>query len=109
MHVLHVSQRNRYTHSQGECRQAGKYLERVHIDIDSLTPAASARGREYVCIVVDDYAQAVNTRPLHLKLEAVEAFKASRAVAENEPGKWVWEIMMGNTHELLIAAHHAPI
>jgi len=62
-----------------------------------------------VCIVADDYARAVNTRPLHLKSEAVEAFKASRAAAENEPGKWVWEIMMGNTHKLSIAAHHTPI
>ncbi len=93
----------------GECRRAVKYLERVHIDIDGLTPAASAGGREYVCVVADDYTRAVNTRPLRLKSEAVEGFKASRAAAENEPGKRVREIMMGNTHELSIAAYHAPI
>ncbi len=40
------------------------------------------------------------TRPLRLKSEAVEAFKAFRAAAEKESGKKIRGIMMDNTHEL---------
>ena len=51
---------------------------------------------------MDDYTRAVYTRPLRLKSEAVKASKASRAAAENQPGKRAREIMMGNTHEVLM-------
>ena len=51
---------------------------------------------------MDDYTRGVYTRLPHLKSEAVKAFKASRAAAEDEHGKRVREIMIGNTHEVLM-------
>ena len=73
-------------HKEGRGR-AGKYLEWVYIDIAGPMPVASARGREYVCVVVDEYTRAVCTRPLRLKSESVKTFKAFRAAAENKFGK----------------------
>ena len=57
----------------------------------------SVGGMEYEHIVVDDYTRAVYTRPLRLKSEAPEAFKAFKAVAENESKK---RIMTDNAREL---------
>ena len=63
----------------------------------------AAGGREYEYVVVDDYTRAVFTRPLRLKSEAVEAFKAFRAAAENDSGKRIREIMTDNTRKLSMA------
>ena len=63
-------------------------------------PVLSAGGREYLYVVVDDYSQAVYTRPLRLKSEAVDTFKTFKAAAELESGKKLHEIMTDNTREL---------
>ena len=52
---------------------------------------------------MDDYTRTVFTRLLHLKSEAVEAFKVFRAAAENDSGKRIQEIMMNNMHKLSMA------
>ncbi len=99
-------------HKEDVDGRAGKYLERDHIEIDGLIPVASAGGREYVCVVVDGYTRAVYTRPLRLKSEAVEAFKASRGAAENEPGKHDGQharIIDGQDARQHQAVHHGPI
>ena len=59
-------------------------MGQVHIDLAGPMQVKSAGGREYEYIVVDDCTCAVYTRPLRLKSEAPEAFKAFKAVAENE-------------------------
>ncbi len=69
---------------------AGKYLERVHIDITGDIAVASGGGREYVCVVVGDHTREVYTRPLRFKsevVEAFEAFEAFRAAVENDSGR----------------------
>jgi len=86
-------------HKEGRSR-ASEYLERVHIDITGPMPVKSAGGREYLYLVVDDYTRAVYVKPLKLKSEAVEAFKAFKAVAENESGKKMREVMTDNAREL---------
>ena len=48
---------------------AGKQLSRVHIDIADPMPVASAGGREYMYIVMDDSTRAVYARPLRFKSE----------------------------------------
>ena len=85
-------------HKEGR-GQASEYLERVHIDIAGPMPIASASGREYVYVVVDDHTRVVYTRPLRLKLEAVEAFKVLKDAAENESGKKIREIMRDNARK----------
>jgi len=40
------------------------------------------------------------TRPLFLKSEAPEAFKAFRVATENGSGKWLCEVMTDNAREL---------
>ena len=87
--------------SPGIRGQACKYLERVHVDTAGPISVASARGREYVS-VEGDYTRAVYTRPPRLKSDAIEAVKAFWATAENEFGKGIWEIMMGEMHGLLM-------
>ena len=86
-------------HKEGRGR-ASKYLGRVHIDIVGPMPVKSARGREYVYVVVGDYTRAVYTRPLRLKSEAAEAFKTFKAAAENELGNRLREVMTDNAREL---------
>jgi len=88
-------------HKEGRSR-AGEFLERVHIDIAGPMPVKSAGGKSYLYIVVDDHTRAVYVRPLALKSEAADAFKAYKAVAENESGKKIREILMDNVRELLM-------
>ena len=63
-------------------------------------PIKSAGGREYVYVIVDDYTQAVYTKPLHLKSEAVEVFKVFQAEVERASGNKLCEVMTDNAHEL---------
>ncbi len=63
-------------------------------------PVALARGRGYVYVVVDHYTHVIYTRRLCLKSEAVKAFKAFRAAAENESGKKIRGVMMDNVRKL---------
>jgi len=86
-------------HKEGRSR-AGEFLERVHIDIAGPMPVKSAGGKSYLYIVVDDYTRAVYVKPLALKSEAADAFKAYKAVAENESGKKIREILTDNAREL---------
>lgn len=79
-------------HKEGRGRPS-EYLERVHIDIAGPMPIASVGGREYVYVVV---------RPLRLKSDAVDAFQAFKAAAENGSGKRVRKIMTNNVRELLM-------
>ena len=96
MRALHVSQRKQYTPSHKEGRsRAEEYLGRVHTVIAG-PMQKSAGGREYEYIVVDDYTRAVYTQPIRLKLEAPEALKTFKAVAENESQKRMREIMTDN-------------
>ena len=48
-----------------------EYLEHVYVDIVGPMPVASVGGRDYLYIVINDFAHMVYTRLLHLKLEAV--------------------------------------
>src|SRR5258706_7975306 len=57
--------------------QAGKYLEQVHIKAAGPMLVTLARGREYVYVVVDDYTEAVYTRPVCLKLGQLKGSKYS--------------------------------
>ena len=82
-------------HKEGWSR-VSEYLERVHIDITGLMPVKSAGGREYLYVVVDDCMRTIYTKPLWLKSEAIEAFKAFNAAAENKSGRKIWEIMTDN-------------
>ena len=86
-------------HKEGHGR-ASKYLEQVHVDIAGLMPVASVGGHNYLCVVIDDFTCAVYTHLLHLKSEAVNAFKAFKAMVENKLGREVREVMMDNVHEL---------
>ena len=86
-------------HKEGWSR-ATEYLKRVHIDIAGLMPVKSAGGREYLYVVVDNCTRTVYAKPLQLKSEAIEAFKAFKVAAENESGKKIQEVMMDNTQEL---------
>ena len=86
-------------HKEGRSR-AGEYLERVHIDIAGPMPVRSAGEKVYLYLVVDNYTRAVYVKPLTLKSEAVDAFRAFRAVAENESGKKIREVMTDNAREL---------
>ena len=88
-----------FPHKDGRAR-AVEYLERVHVDIVGPMPVQSAGGKEYVYVVVDDFSRAVYTQPLHLKSEAVTAFKVFRAAAELESGKRLREVMTDNAGEL---------
>ena len=82
-------------HKEGQSR-ASEYLERVHIDIAGPMPVKSTGGREYLYVVMDDCTRTVYAKPLRLKSEAIEAFKAFKAAAENESGKKIQEVMMDN-------------
>ena len=86
-------------HKEGR-KQASKYLEQVHINIAGPMPIKSAGGREYVYVIVDDYTQAVYTKLLRLKSEAVEVFKAFQAEVERASGNKLCEVMTDNTREL---------
>ena len=57
-------------------------------------------------VIVDDYTQAVYTKLLHLKLEAVEVFKALQAEVERALGNKLCEVMMDNMHELSMGEMH---
>ena len=70
-----------------ECRCAGEYLGRVHIDLARPMQVKWGGGKEYEYIAVDDYTREVYTQPLRLKSEAPKAFKVFKAVAENESQK----------------------
>jgi hypothetical protein len=54
----------------------------------------------YEYVVVDDHTRAVYTKPLHLKSEAVDAFKIFMAAAENESQNTLHEVMTDNAREL---------
>ena len=82
------------------CGRASKYLEKVHVDIVGLMPVASVGGHDYLYIVDDDFTCVVYTHSLHLKSEAVDAFKAFKAMVENELGREIREVMMDNVCEL---------
>ena len=56
----------------------------------------------YLHFVVGEYTGTLYGRPWRFKSEAVEAFKAFRAAAENGSGKRIQEIMTDNTRELSI-------
>jgi len=86
-------------HKEGRSR-ASEYLERMYIDTAGPMPVKSAGGREYLYLVVDDYTRGVYVKPMKLKSEAVEAFKAFKEVAENESGKKMREVMTDNAREL---------
>jgi len=86
-------------HKEGR-GQASEYLERVHVDIAGPMPVASAGGRAYLFVVVDDYSGVVYTRPLWQKSEAAEAFKVFEAVAEAESRKRMREVFTDNPREL---------
>ena len=92
-------------HKEGR-KRVSKYLERVHIDIAGPMPVKSAGGREYVYVIVDDYTQAVYTKPLHLKSEAVEVFKVFQAEVERASGNKLCEVMMDNAHKLSMGEMH---
>ena len=62
--------------------------------------AKSAGGKEYECIIMDDYTRAMYTRPLLLKSEVPGIFKVLQAVAENKSQKRMREIMTDNAREL---------
>ena len=81
-------------------KRTDKRVSQVHIDIAGPMPIAPTSGREYVCIVVDDYTRAVYARPPRFKSAAIEAFKAFKAVAENEYGKIIRGDMTENAREL---------
>ena len=51
-------------------------------------------------VIVDDYTQAVYTKPLRLKSEAVKVFKAFQAEVERALGNKLCEVMTDNTCEL---------
>ena len=68
-------------HKEGR-KWASRYLGRVHIDIAGPMPVKSVGGWEYVYVVVDDYTRAVYTKSLRLKSEAVEVFKAFKAMSK---------------------------
>ena len=91
--AVHFPHKERYS-----C--AGEYLGRVHNDIARPMQVKSAGGKEYEYIAVDDYTRAVYTQPLRLKLDATEAFKVFKAVADNESQKRIHEIMKVNAREL---------
>ena len=86
-------------HKEGRTR-ASEYLEQVHIDIAGPMPVRSAGGKEYLYVVVDDFMRTVYMRPLRLKSEATEAFKAFKATVENESGKRIREVLTDNAREL---------
>ena len=92
-------------HKEGR-KWASKYLECVHIDIAGPMPIKSAGGREYMYVIVDDYTQAVYTKPLCLKLEAVEVFKAFQVEVERASGNKLCEVMTDNMHELSMGEMH---
>ena len=48
---------------------------------------------------MDNYTHMVYTRPLQLKLEAVEAFRIFKVVAETESGKKLLEVLTDNARE----------
>jgi len=79
---------------------ATEYLKWVYINIVGPMHVPSAGGRLYLYIAVDNYTHAVYTRPLFLKSEAPEVFKAFRAATENESGKRLCEVMTNNACEL---------
>lgn len=72
-----------FPHKEGRGR-ASEYLERVHIAIAGPMPVTSVSGHDYLYVVVDDFTRVVYIYPLHLKSEAVDAFKA---VVENKLGR----------------------
>ena len=86
-------------HKEGRGR-ASEYLEQVHVDIAGPMPIASVGGHDYLYVVVDDFTRAVYTCSLRLKSEAVDAFKAFKAVVENELGREIREVMTDNAPEL---------
>ena len=51
-------------------------------------------------VIVDNYTQAVYTKPLRLKSEAVEVFKAFQAEVERASGNKLCEVMMDNARKL---------
>jgi len=103
MRVLHALRQKsvHLPHKEGRGR-ASEYLGRVHIDIVGPMPVKSVGGREYVYVIVDDYTQAVYTRPFRLRSEAAEAFKTFKEAAENESGNKLREVMTDNACELSI-------
>ena len=48
-----------------------EYLEHVYVNIAGPMPVASVGGRNYLYVIVDDFACMVYTCLLHLKSEAV--------------------------------------
>jgi len=78
-------------------RKEGRNRAGAHSDIAGPVLTKSASGKEYEYIVVDDYSRAVYMRPLRLKWDAPEAFKAS---VENESEERMREIMTDNAHDL---------
>ena len=95
MRALHVSQRKQYT-----SRIRNSVVAQKNTWVAGPMQVKSASGRDYEYIVVDDYTRAVYTRPLRLRSEAPEAFKAFKAVAENESQKRMREIMTDNARQL---------
>jgi len=67
-------------------------------------PTAHETGwwKEYEYIVVDEYSRVVYTRPLRLKPNVPEAFKISKAAAENEAQKRMREVMTDKARRLSI-------
>ena len=57
-------------------------------------------------VIVDNYTQVVYTKPLHLKSEAVEVFKAFQAEVERASGNKLCKVMMDNVHELSMGEMH---
>ena len=102
MHAPHACVVAKLVHLPHEVRRkrASRYLERVHTDIAGPMPVKSAGGREYVYVIVDDYTRAVYTKSLRLKSEAVDAFKAVKAIVERESGNKLCEVMTDNAREL---------
>src|SRR5258706_9614513 len=87
---VHLSQRH---------GQAGKYPERVHIKAAGPMPVTLAGGREYVYVVVDDYTEAVYTRPLRLKLGQSKGSKHSgwqQRMSLGRGSKRSWQTMCPN-------------
>ena len=69
-------------------------------------PIKSAGGREYMYVIVDNYTQAVYTKLLCLKSEAIEVFKAFQVEVERALGNKLCEVMMDNTCELSMGEMH---
>ena len=57
-------------------------------------------------VIVDNYTQAVYTKLLCLKSEAVEVFKAFQVEVERALGNKLCEVMMDNTCELSMGEMH---